>query len=160
MKDKSVSKSSNDERDELSISDILKAAFKHEGIEFESATFQRWQVVDDNILPRPIDTISALFREIRDGRYHLAITGARISVSGKAPFEIPWICAEIVFSNGQWSEPSFFNDEETYDLADPETTQTLDARLRGAKTKVKVAFDWIVMIMKLIDTARRLYNGS
>lgn len=160
MKDKSVSENPNHERGDPSISDIFKAAFKHEGIEFKSATFLRWQVVDDNILPRPIDTISALFREFGDGRYQLTLNQAMISVSGKAPFEIPWICVEIAYGDGQWSEPTILHDKETYDLADTETAQTLDARLRGTKLKLKAALDWVIVIVKIVETIRRLYEGS
>lgn len=160
MKDKRISGNPGHKRGDLPLLDILKAVFKHEGIECESATFLRWQVIDDNILPRPIDTISALFREFRDGRYQLTINQAMISVSGKAPFEIPWICVEIAYSDGQWSEPTILHDEETYDLADHETAQTLDARLKRAKPKLRAALDWVVVIMKSAEIIRRLYEGS
>ena len=157
---KHVPENPNGKRSGPSISDILKEACRHEGIEFESATFLRWQVVDDNILPRPIDTISALFRELRDGRYQLAINQARISVSGKAPFEIPWICVEITYSDGRWSEPTILHDEETYDPADHETAQTLDARLKRVKPKLTAALGWVVVIMKIVEAIRRLHEGS
>jgi len=160
MSDKQVPENPNHIRDETLILDILKAAFRHEGIEFESATFLRWQVVNDTILPRPIDTISALFRELREGKYHFTITGAKISVSGKAPFGIPWICAEITYSDGQWSEPALYNDEETYELTDTETAQTLEARLRGAKEKIRAALTWITEIVKIAEGLRRFYEGS
>lgn len=160
MSDKHESENPNHIRTELLVLDILKEAFRHEGIEFESATFHRWQVVDDNILPLPIDTISALLRELRDGRYQLTINQAMISVSGKAPFEIPWICVEITYSDGQWSEPTILHDEETYDPANHETAQTLDARLKGVKPKFKAALGWVAVIKKTVETIRRPYEGS
>lgn len=160
MENKYASENPDTSGDEPRILDVLKAAFKHEGIEFESATFLRWQVVDDNVLPCPIDSMSALFREFRDGKYHITITNAMISVGGKAPFKIPWVCAEIAFSNGQWLEPTIFHDEETYDLADQETAQTLDARLRRAKANLKEALEWLVIIMTIAEAIRHLYGGS
>lgn len=160
MSSKHESENPNHMRNEPSILDILKEAFRHEGIEFESATFLRWQVVDDNILPRPIDTISALFREFRDGRYQLMINQVKISISGKTPFEIPWLCVEITYSDGRWSEPTILHDEETYDPADHETAQTLYARLKRVKPNFKAALDWVIVIMKIVETIRRLYEGS
>lgn len=160
MSDKHASENPQHIGSELPILDILKEAFRHEGIDFKSATFLRWQVVDDNILPRPINTISALFREFGEGRYQLTINQAMISVSGKAPFEIPLICVEITYSDGRWSEPTILHDDETYDLADHETAQTLDARLKRVKPKFMVALNWVVVIMKLAETIRRLYEGS
>lgn len=161
MKNKHVSENPDTGGDEpLNLLDVFKAAFRHEGIEFESVTFLRWQVVDDTILPLPIDTMSALFRELRDGKYQLTINEVKISASGKAPLETHWICAEIAYSNGQWLEPAIFHDEGTYDLADHETAQTLDARLRGAKTNLKTALDWVVTIMHIAEAIRRIYGGS
>lgn len=161
MKNKHVSENPDTGGNEqLTLLDVLKAAFRHEGIEFESAAFLRWQIVDDNIIPRPIDTMSALFRELRDGRYQLTINEVKISVSGKAPLETHWLCAEIAYSNGQWSEPAIFHDEGTYNLADHETAQTLDARFRRAKANLKTALDWVVTIMHIAEAAHRLFGGG
>lgn len=164
MKNAHISENSDPNEDDPLILDILKAVFKHEGIEFESATFLRWQIVDDNILPRPIDTISTLFREFRDGTYQLAISNVKISVSGKKPFDIPWICIESTYSNGQWSEPGIFHDDETFDPANHETAQTLYARLQTVKQSVKAALEWIAKILVFAEAAaeaaRKLFEGG
>jgi hypothetical protein len=142
------------------ISDLLKAAFKHEGIDFESATLLRWQIVDDNVIPRPINTMEAFFKEFRDGRYQLTINRVKIHASGKAPIETDWLCAEIACSNGKWLEPAIFHDDGTYDVAEQETAQTIEAKFRTAATNLKTALDWVVTVIQIAEAIRRLFLGS
>ena len=145
------------EIDPITISDILKAALAHEGINCESATFLRWQSADDTILACPITTLPSLFREFRDGSFQLIITKATISRLGKVSFDVPQINVEAAYANGQWSELRIYNDYETTDH-EVETSQTLEARLRRLEDILKAALEWLVLIVKLALGIRDMYS--
>lgn len=159
MKDKGLSENPGKEREEPLVIDILKAAFSHEGIECESVTFHRWQIIDDDIRPRPIVTVSDLFREFRDGSYELALTNAKIALMKQEPFEIDVVNVQVAYDNGKWSEPRIYHDAE-YPVAEERTTQALDARLKRAKENIRSALEWLAVIVRMAETIRRLFEGG
>lgn len=160
MANKHLLENEGGDPDDTTILDILKMSFGEAGIEFESATFLRWHIVDDHVFPRPINTLPDLFREFRDGTYQLAINNAEISVSGKKSFKIPWINIEITYRDGQWSEPRIYHDDETYDPANHETAQTLSARLQIVKQNIWKALQWTATMFAIAEAIRRLFLGG
>lgn len=141
----------------LRVKDVLRIIFKHAGITFETASFLRWRVIDDRIIPLPIDTLEALAEGLGDGGYQLAITGAVISQVGKAPIEIPWIHIEISYTDGTWSAPRIYADEETIRQSEEEP-QILFARLQKIKEILTPVFEMISMFARVAKAIGELFS--
>lgn len=139
------------------VSDILKTLFQHEGIEFKSVVLIHWRVVEDNVIPKVLNTLGDLCALSRDGNYHIAIKNVKIWDIEKEPIETPEINVEVSLENGRWSEPRIYTDFETCspDSASPEALST---RLIKIVERLKGTLGLIMIIMRISESLHDLFS--
>jgi len=148
MKNNHTSETSEDpstKENELLVSDIFKDLFKYQGIEFASVALIHWKVVEDKIIPQPVNTLREIAALCGDGNYHIAIKNAVISGIEDEPFETPEINIEVALEDGKWSEPRIYTDFETCSQQSA-TPEALSERLE----RVKENFIGILLIASLL----------
>ena len=146
----------SNENDTILLADIVRQVLEHEGVQFKSFVFLRWRVIDDRILPRPIQSVIDLLTEFTDGSYQLTLSEVRISHIEKEPFTVPEITIEVAYENGQWGEPRLYTDYEEFG---PEhaTPQALQARLEKIKDALKIVLPYVSLIVEIAKNVRALF---
>lgn len=144
------------EKSKLLIADILREVFKYQGMEFSSCTFLRWRVIDDHLIPRVIESITDLVRELTDGNYQLTIGEVTIHRIEKEPFTVPEITIEVACENSQWSEPRIYTTYETFG-PEHDTPQALQARLEKIKGALKIVLPYITLVAEIAKTMRAFF---
>ena len=140
----------------MNIESYLRDIFSSCGIMVDSISLQRWEPIDDEIIPVPIDIKTIAF-EFLDGKYHFALSKVVLSRENKPSIEIPWLCIEISNVSGKWSEPTLYADEESIEEDETEK-QHLFARLEMMKAKLMPALDLVTLFAKFAQNARELFS--
>lgn len=135
------------------ISDILRALFKYENIEFESVGLIHWKIIEDTVVAEPLKTLGDIATLSKDGGYHIAIKHALISDIEEESIEIPEINVEVSFKNGQWSDPRIYTDYEscTPQCSSPEALQS---RLEKLKEKVAGGLQLVSLVLRVANELR------
>ncbi len=155
MNGKDILENPGRKEDEILISEILEAIFRHKDIKFESVRLIHWKVTEDNVVGLQITTLGDFISVSGDGHYHFAITNALILGIEKEPIEVPDIDIEVSFENGKWSDPRVYTD---YESCSPEssTPEALWVRNGEIKETLKGVLELLALILRIINSVCNL----
>jgi len=143
----SIIEASKAEQVETQLESILKGYFNSCGIKTESVSLNRIELVDDTIVPVPVDE-KTIALGLPDSDYQLILHNVVISTENKPSIRMPWLSVDLNYKYDKWFTREVHVEEEISE-EDKILMKGLLARQKVITVSTQLASNLITMVGKV-----------